>query len=831
MAGEVATAYVSLIPSAQGFGRRIGSQIGPDLDRSGRQAGSRFGTGMRGGILPGIAKLGGPLTAAVAALGVGKIVSDSIASEASFSKTIRQIGVAADASAPQVDKLRAYAVQMGSETSFSAGEAADAMLELAKGGISPAVIQGGALKAVMSLAAAGQLELADAANVTSAAMHVFNIDASKSASIADALAGGANASSADVGDLAQALSQAGGGAAAAGLSLNETVGVLAALSDVGITGSDAGTAVKTMLTSLVPSSKEAARAMKDLGLNFLDAKGDFLPISDVADQLHNKLDGLSQSQRTAALQTIFGSDAARAAGALYTLGGKGVDKYIAATEKQGSAQKLADAAMGGTSGALDRLGGAYDTAKLAIGSFLAPATVAVADALGSALGAVATALGRVKLPKINIAELFGGAGGAGGIAGFFAPLTAGIQSFISTVGPALASLGGPLKAFVAAILPTLQALAAQLVGVLGPGLASIGQIISGTFIPAVRAILPVLGPIVAFIIGQLGGALIGVLKGAIQIIQGALTAISGFFNIFAALFTGDWSRLWLGLKQIVSGTFQVILGIVRVVFYSSIVKTFSSGFSAIRGIFSKGLSAIKALWSGGLRVVQAAPGAAWAVIRATFRGGVSAIGSIMRGAASLLGSLMRAGMRALTSAARSGISSAIGVIRGLPGRIVAALGNVSTLLSGAGAALIGGLIAGISSRIGDVGEAIGSVVSKIKAHLPGSPIKEGPLKSWNNGGAGIRLVGLLTDGIRAGTPSTVREVARLTEQMQAAAGVSRMASPKVAGSLTYGANMSTEGGTVIQFKGNVGWDPDEVAKRIERRRAQRVAVAGLAGAR
>src|SRR5690606_26788794 len=90
------------------------------------------------------------------------------------------------------------------------------------------------------------------------------------------------------------------------------------------------------------------------------------------------------------------------------------------------------------------------------------------------------------------------------------------------------------------------------------------------------------------------------------------------------------------------------------------------------------------------------------------------------------------------------------VVESLGARISAQVRGFGSLLYNAGRTLIQGLVNGILSKIGDVAGAIGKVAGKVKNFLPGSPVKEGPLKSWNNGGAGKRLVGLLVQGLKAG---------------------------------------------------------------------------------
>lgn len=309
------------------------------------------------------------------------IAGIGIKTEKNFSRAMAQIGVAADVNGPGLQKLSDYAKRMGADTVFSAGEAADAMLELAKGGFKPAQIQGGALAATMALAAAGGMGLADSAGVTVAAMNTFGLAAKDANKIADALAGGANASSADVSDLGMALSQTGTAAKITGQSLNDTVGVLAALADNGVAGSDAGTSLKTFLTRLVPSTKQAIAAMNELDLSFVNADGSLMKLPEVAGLLQSKLKGLTQAQRVSALTAIFGTDAMRAATVVYDLGTDGVNKYSKATKERGSAQKMADAQMSGSAGAIEQMSGSLETAALTIGQALAPTVISLSNSV------------------------------------------------------------------------------------------------------------------------------------------------------------------------------------------------------------------------------------------------------------------------------------------------------------------------------------------------------------------------------------------------------------------------------------------------------------------
>lgn len=304
-------------------------------------------------------KVGTGMLVAGGAIGAG--VGLAIKSFADFDKEMSNVQAVSGASAGQMQKLSAAALQAGADTAFSASEAAQATGELAKVGISTADILGGALTGALSLAAAGNLDLAQAAEISGQAMKLFNLQGKDVGHIADVLAAGANKSAADVTDLAQALSQGGLVAAQTGLTLDDTVGTLSAFADNALMGSDAGTSFKTMLQRLTPQSAEAKRLMDQLGLSAFDAQGNFVGITQYAGQLQVALGKMSVEQRNAALQTLFGSDAIRAATVLYNLGADGVQNYVSAVNDQGAATRVAAINMDNLAGDVEQLKGSLET--------------------------------------------------------------------------------------------------------------------------------------------------------------------------------------------------------------------------------------------------------------------------------------------------------------------------------------------------------------------------------------------------------------------------------------------------------------------------------------
>lgn len=367
----------------------------------------------------------------VATVGIAKLVKDSVQLEAAYSKTMRQVAEQTKAPKQQLAELDDLAMKLGADTVFSAQESASAMLELAKGGLSPAQIEAGALRNALTLAAAGSLDLDVAANSVVNTMGAFRLEAGQTDQAVSALAGAANASSADVSDITQALAQAGTEAKSAGLTVQETTGFLAAFSNAGIQGSDAGTSLRTMLTRLVPQTKEQAKAMSALGLSFTDSNGEFVSAVEIADRMQKSFSGMSAEERTTALNTIFGADARRAANVLVEEGAKGIAGYIEQTSDLNAAQRLADASMSGTSGALENLSGQVETAKIEFGKGLAPAVVEVAERLSD-------------LAANGDVEEWGRAAGEG-VVDFLdrvGPLAGSLQDLASSTLPAVATAGG-----------------------------------------------------------------------------------------------------------------------------------------------------------------------------------------------------------------------------------------------------------------------------------------------------------------------------------------------------------------------------------------------------
>lgn len=286
---------------------------------------------------------------------------------ADFDQAMSNVASTGEDARGSIDALREAAIQAGADTSFSATEAAGAIEELAKAGLSAEQILGGGLAGSLDLAAAGSLDVASAAGYTVTALTQFGLKGEQASHVADLLAAGAGKAMGDVEDFGSALNQAGLVASQTGLTIEETTGTLAAFAQAGLLGSDAGTSFKTMLQRLSAPSGEAARLMKELGINAYDASGQFVGMEQFAGQLTDALGDMTPAQRNAALATIFGADAVRAAAVVYSEGEDGIRNWIAAVDDQGYAAETARVKMDNLKGDLEALGGSFETALIGMG--------------------------------------------------------------------------------------------------------------------------------------------------------------------------------------------------------------------------------------------------------------------------------------------------------------------------------------------------------------------------------------------------------------------------------------------------------------------------------
>jgi TP901 family phage tail tape measure protein len=292
----------------------------------------------------------------------------AVKAAADFDKSMSGVSAATHASAKDLQALREAALQAGKDTAYSATEAAKGITELSKAGVSTRDVLSGGLKGALSLAAAGQIEVGEAAELAASALTQFKLSGDKVPHVADLMAAAAGKAQGTVGDLGYALQQSGLVAAQMGLSIEDATGTLAAFASAGLTGSDAGTSFKTALLMLQNPTQKTADMMEEMGINAYDAQGNFVGISKFAGVLQDKLKTLTAQQRQQTLAQIFGSDAVRAGTILYNEGAAGIQKWIDKTNDAGYASETAAKLTDNLHGDIEKLKGSLETLAIEAGS-------------------------------------------------------------------------------------------------------------------------------------------------------------------------------------------------------------------------------------------------------------------------------------------------------------------------------------------------------------------------------------------------------------------------------------------------------------------------------
>lgn len=389
------------------------------------------------------------ISSATGMLGLGMAVAFGAITKSAmdFDQQMSHVVAVSDDGAKSLGAFRQAAINAGRDTAFTATQAGQAEEELAKAGVSTADILGGALTGALNLAAAGSLDLGTAATIAAQAMTEFGLSGRDVGHIADVLTAGANKSTADVEGLGLALGQVGGVAHQTGLSLEDTVGVLARFAQGGMNGEEAGTTLKQTLLKLEAPSKQAADLMKQLGINIYDAQGHFIGITEVAQNLQNSLAGLTEAQRNAAMGTLFGARAIRGASILYQEGATGIQDWIDGVDQTGTASVTAAQKLDNLSGDLHKLLGSLQAVAIQSSGGATSGLRFLAQGAESAVNSF------LELPKPiqETATVLLGVGAAGLLA------TSGLLKVKTTVSGAMDALRnvGPVGEKAAGVLGTI----------------------------------------------------------------------------------------------------------------------------------------------------------------------------------------------------------------------------------------------------------------------------------------------------------------------------------------------------------------------------------------
>ena len=326
------------------------------------------------GIEKGLSKLGsiaakGMKAATVAITGtaaaLGGVAAAAIKVGSDFESQMSRVKAISGATGEEFEQLKAQAMQLGADTSFSASQAAEGMENLAAAGFTTSEIMN-AMPGLLNLAAASGEDLASSSDIAASTLRGFGLAASDAAHVADVLAANANRTNSSVADTGEAMKYIAPLARAAGLSLEETAAAIGIMANAGVNGSQAGTSLRGALSRLSKPTKDMSEAMDELGISFYDSNGKMKSLTEQVGMLRQATEGMTDEQKNNYLVTLYGQEALSGMLALINEGEGSLGELTNAYKNcDGAAQEAAETMQDNLPGALEQLSGSAETLGLA----------------------------------------------------------------------------------------------------------------------------------------------------------------------------------------------------------------------------------------------------------------------------------------------------------------------------------------------------------------------------------------------------------------------------------------------------------------------------------
>jgi len=307
-----------------------------------------------------------PITMTLSIAGIGLGASSFYQTFTEFEAGMSNVKALSGATDEEFKKLTATASELGATTKFTAAEASEGMQYLAMAGWKTSDIIAG-MPGLLQLAAAGGTDLGTAADIVSDVMTAMGMSAEEATRAADIFARTATSSNTTISMMGETLKYAAPIAHSFGLELSEVATITGMMANAGIKGGSAGTAIRSALLRMASPSKEAAKAMSALGLTFSDSTGKMKDMQTIMKDLGTAFRGLSEQEKLAFADDIFGKNAASAWLSVIEQGESAYNGLFEAIDNsEGAAQKMSEIQLDNLAGDVTLLQSAVDGMKVSL---------------------------------------------------------------------------------------------------------------------------------------------------------------------------------------------------------------------------------------------------------------------------------------------------------------------------------------------------------------------------------------------------------------------------------------------------------------------------------
>lgn len=299
-----------------------------------------------------------------------------------FDSAMSRVKAISGATGDEFNKLKGQAIQLGADTAFSAKEAASGMENLASAGFTTKQIMV-AMPGMLDLAASSGEDLASSADIAASTLNGFGLAADQAGHVADVLAKNASATNAAVKDTGEAMKYISPVAQEAGWSLESVTAAIGEMANSGIKGSSSGTTLRSMFTSLVKPSKEAADAMQAMGFKAYDSNHKMKSLSGLITDLDKATAKMTTQQKENTIATLFGQEAMSGILTLIKNGSSGLDDLTNSYKNSdGAAKEMAKTMQDNAKSSIEQMVGSMETAAIKVEETFAPKITELANYVG-----------------------------------------------------------------------------------------------------------------------------------------------------------------------------------------------------------------------------------------------------------------------------------------------------------------------------------------------------------------------------------------------------------------------------------------------------------------
>ena len=704
-----------------------------------------------------------PVTAAVTGLG-----TIAVKTATDFDTAMSQVAAVSGATGDDLDALREKAREMGAKTKFSASEAAEAMNYMAMAGWKTSDMLSG-IEGIMNLAAASGEDLATTSDIVTDALSAFGLTAADSGHFADVLAAASSNANTNVSMMGETFKYCAPVAGALGYSCEDVAEAIGLMANSGIKSSQAGTAMRTMMTKLQGELKLSGAAFGEITVQTANADGSMRELGDILADLRGAFSQMTESEAAAAAETLVGKNAISGFLAVMNAAPADIDKLSSAIANcDGTSQQMADTMQDNLAGQLTILKSQLEELAISFGEMLMPVIRDIVGHIQKFVDKLNSMDEGTRKVILTIAAVVAALGPVLIIIGKVISAVGTIMTIIPKIGPAITAVKGAfagLNAVMAAnpiilIIAAIAALVAAFIYLwnncegfrqfwidLWEGIKSVVS-------TCVEAIKNFFSGVIDFVKNNWQGLLLLLVNpfaGAFKLlydncegfrefmdnlwanikagIETAWTAITEFFTTVWTAISETATTIWTAVSEFFSGLWTSITETISTV-WTSITTFFATTWMTISEGISTAWTAIcdffTNIWNTISTFISTTANNIWNTLTTVWNNILTTISSIINTLATTISTVftniwngIKNTVTGIFNTVRDGFNNAVNFVKGLAGQAFSW-----------GADIIRGIINGIKSMISGVVSAVSNVASTIRSYLHFSVPDEGPLTDF-----------------------------------------------------------------------------------------------------